>query len=230
MSIGVYAALVLRSMFRGVAKAGTSIVVLVAALGVVGLVTPATRTAVSAGAPHSPRVTSRGRLGPLRMDRSGPAAIMKFAGRPDVTGWGQSFETAPEWEALGYRCRSRNTAQTYVAPSGVDGEKAFCRTVFHVNISTGRLATFFTSLPRYRDGHGIRVGMHTGRARHLARQPAYSGCGDAFRFVGHAGALVLPIAAARSKTRHGKLVAVGGHVAALVLHSARHDVGVFDCW
>lgn len=217
-------------MFRGVAKARISVVVLATALAALSLASPVPPAAASVGERHSLRVTSRGKLGPLRLDRSGVAAIVKVAGQPDVTGWGQSFEGAPEWKALGYRCRSRAAPQIYVAPSGVDGDKAFCRTVFYVNASTGRLATFFTSLPRYRDGHGIRVGMHTSHAQRLAHQPAYSGCGDAFRFVGHAGSLILPIAGARSRTRHGKLVAVGGHVAALVLHSARHDVGVFDCW
>src|SRR5690349_22957337 len=51
-------------------------------------------------------VRASGQIGPLHVDRSGEAAVIAFAGKPDATATG----TAPGYEryrALGYGCRGK---------------------------------------------------------------------------------------------------------------------------
>ncbi len=101
-----------------------------------------------------------------------------------------------------------------------------CRTIFFIDARSGRLGLFYTDEPRYVEAHGVHVGMPTRTAEPLVQRRVSLGCIASIdlrtpqaelRLVFAGGAITR---AARQR---------GGHVAALVLHGAKHDPGVFEC-
>jgi hypothetical protein len=191
----------------------------------------ATAGSIAATAVASPAVTitSAGRIGPLRLDRSDHADIVAFAGAPEVENTVFGSPGAPGAEALGYRCESPFNPPPLAAPTGDSNGDPFCRTVYYINLETERLGTFFTSLTSFRDGHGVRVGITTAQADRKEGVPALSGCGSAIRIQTATAALNVDISGGGFKREGNKMLTRGGRVGALVLHSARHDVDVFDC-
>src|SRR5207248_14600 len=69
------------------------------------------------------------------------------------------FRSAP-YDALGYRCSLGATRDAFPLVSG----GPLCRTVFFIDSRSGRLGTFYTSDPHYRESRGVRVGMPTAEA------------------------------------------------------------------
>ena len=98
----------------------------------------------------------------------------------------------------------------------------YCRTVFFLDARGGRLGTFFTTSRRYRERHGVRIGMPTATAERLLERRVFVGC-ESNIYLGH---LTIAFVGGR-RGRRGYLI--GGHVGAFALHGRRHDVGVFDC-
>ena len=99
-------------------------------------------------------VTAGGRVGSLRIDASTRAAIVAFAGKPDVTVSGvSSWPDTPRYHALAYGCRrgSKDSLDRL-------GNWA-CRTVYYVNANTARLAAFYTTSGEFHTPDGIRPGM-----------------------------------------------------------------------
>jgi hypothetical protein len=162
-------------------------------------------------------VTPSGSIGPLPVDRSNRAAVIAFAGRPNVERRGQQFDSPPYY-ALGYRCAKKSSLGRFPITAGGPA----CRTIFFLDPKTGTLETFFTSEPRYRERHGVRIGMASETAERLLHRRLSEGCETNI----YLGALTISFAGGKV-LRH--LHVTGAHVDALVLHSRRHDAGVFDC-
>lgn len=164
----------------------------------------------------------------MQLDHSDRTAIVAFAGEPQVDEVDAGAAPGSGWEALGYRCGPKDTLSPLVATAGAQGP--YCRTVYYVNSETGRLGTFFTSMPGFRDTHGVDVGMRTAKADRLEGVKALGGCLEGISFTTSAGTYHVIITGGHIHPRGNRLVVRGGRVGALVLHSRTNDVGVFDCW
>jgi hypothetical protein len=211
---------------RGVSGRGsTSIFGLL--LTVVCLLGAAGSSSMAATDSSGVRITSGGKIGPLDMDRSDMSAIVAFAGEPEVDEVDAGAYPGSGWEALGYRCGPEDTSSPLVATAGAQGP--YCRTVYYLNSKTDVLGTFFTSMPGFRDAHGVFVGMRTAKADRLEGKKATGGCGQGIFRTTPSGTYHVVITGGHTHRRGNELVVRGGRVGALVLHSRTNDVGVFDC-
>lgn len=183
--------------------------------------------AVPAGA-SAALVTPTGHVGPLRIDRSTRAQIIHYAGTPATEVQGSQVPELP-YDELGYHCRKHtaadNGAQT--GPFHVPVGTMLCRTAYFINTTTGKLVTFFTSTKNFVTNTGVRVGTTTARAERRLGKRLISGCGESF-YLGSSPAMLIVADSGGHGVQPDQHV-VGGHIAALVLHSRRHDVGFFDC-
>jgi hypothetical protein len=173
-------------------------------------------------------ITAGGRIGTLQLDRSDKSAIVAFAGEPEVDEVDAGVYPGSGWEALGYRCGPQDTLAPLVATVGAEGP--YCRTVYYVNSGTGRLGTFFTSMPGFRDAHGVFAGMRTAKADRLEGKKALGGCLEGIAIQSPSAIYHVIITGGHTHLRGNELVVRGGRVGALVLHSRRNNVGVFDCY
>jgi hypothetical protein len=170
-------------------------------------------------------VSVSGRIGPLRIDESDRAAVIAFAGRPDAE---RDSHGSARYTALGYDCGSKSRIWNFPLRPYPD-RAPNCRTVFWLDVPTGKLANFFTSDSRYVEEHGVRIGMATARAERLLRKRVFQGC-EQNVYLPSPKAFSLTIAFNGAVPHPRKsLHVIGGHVFAFVLHSRRHDTRVFDC-
>lgn len=182
---------------------------------------------MAASTDSSITITAGGRIGPLDLDRSDKAAVVAFAGEPEVDEVDAGTDPGSGWEALGYECGAKDTLTPLVAPAGAQGP--YCRTVFYLNSESGLLGTFFTSMPGVRDAHGVFTGMRTAKADRLEGKKAVGGCSEGI-FISSPSATLHVVISGGHALPHAKLPIVkGGRVGALVLHSRANDVGAFDC-
>jgi hypothetical protein len=170
------------------------------------MVLPGAAAASSGG---SGTVTASGRVGTLRINESGLAEVVAFAGQPDAqtVAHGASGRL---YDAFGYGCSG--SRQGRAAPVG---RGTYCRTAFYVDVPSDRLEQFFTTSRRYHDNHGIRVGTPTSVASRLAHRDWQRGC-----FTGI------------SLRRPRSLLNIGtarGHVTLLAVDSTLRSPGVFAC-
>jgi hypothetical protein len=163
-------------------------------------------------------VRATGSVGPLRIDRSGRAQVIAYAGKPDADL--RSRGDTSRYEVLGYGCpRHIRPLRDYLIP---------CRTAFYV--VRGRLGLFFTRGKLYSESHGVRIGMPTGRAERLLHLKVYEGCEANLGLQSTKARLTIGFTGGRTRTLHsGRLLLVGGHVDAFYLHSNDRDPGVTDC-
>ncbi len=166
-------------------------------------------------------VTATGRIGTLRLDQSNRAAVIAFAGRPDTERTGQEFDS-PRYYALGYRCAKKAALDRFPITAG--GPQ--CRTIFFLDRKTGRLETFFTTEPRYSEGHGVRIGMASSAAERLLHKRLFEGCETNIYLSSPTASLTIGFAGGKAGRR---LHVTGARVFGFVLHSSRGDAGVFDC-
>jgi hypothetical protein len=162
-------------------------------------------------------VRASGQIGPLHVDRSGEAAVIAFAGKPDATATG----TAPGYDryrALGYGCRGKG----FDAEARIVGQ---CQTVFFVDQRTRKLETFSTSSPQYSESHGVRIGMKQADAERLLHKRLTVGCTTALSFASPTGSLSIDFGGG---VEHGTAIK-GAHVDAFIVHGHLRDAGVFDC-
>lgn len=177
------------------------------------------------------RITLGGRVGALQLDASTEVDVRAFAGLPDATAVGNfdAIPRGPNYLALGYSC------QTSEAPDlgFVDGS-AYCRTVFYVNVRTGRLVGFHSASPLYAF-RGASPRMRTADARRHIHRIAQGGCLTGFFLFGrHNHASLFGEVDGGHALPHGQgpnaiLRISGGHLAALELESNRHPVGLLFC-
>jgi hypothetical protein len=162
-----------------------------------------------------------GHIGPLRVDRSDRAAVVRYAGKPDAERSDDPIGYSP-YRALGYDCTTRRSDATvqivYRGP--------YCRTVFFLDGKTGKLENFFTASRDYSESHGIRVGTSQAVAERLLHLRLHVGCLAALRLQSRAASLSMEFSGGTEKGLSIK----GAHVDAFVLHGKQeHDYGVFDC-
>ena len=154
-------------------------------------------------------VTAGGRVGPLRLDRSGRADIVAFAGKLESETRGR-YDSYPRFDALGYGCAGKPAVRRDGFPS--------CRTVYYVELRSGRFEELYTVDPRYAGPRGIRAGMAKVAAeRRLRRRVPAVGC--------------LPDIVVSGRARKSAVAIVFGRrsIEFFVLFSARRASGAFDC-
>jgi hypothetical protein len=182
------------------------------------------------GASGTVSLDADGRIGLLRVDVSDRRAVVAFAGHPAAERRGRNLVAwafgSASYDALGYDCTAKVTPRSYALPLADGGP--FCQTVFFIH--RGRLGLFYTTQSRYVERHGVHVGMATGTAERLLRRRVVPGCIDAIELKRPGRTPVLRLVFDGGTITHARLPRLrGGHVAALVLHSATHDPGVFEC-
>jgi hypothetical protein len=157
-------------------------------------------------------VTVAGNIGPLRVGTSDRAAVVAFAGKPGVDV--REHEYGRPYSALGYGCAHAS-------------EWRSCTTVFFVQTRTGRLESFRTTSPRYREARGARIGMPTADAERLLHKTVFVGCEENLYFASRTASLTVVFDGGHIGAPRGKLV--GGHVSAFVVHWVHEDSGIWDC-
>jgi hypothetical protein len=101
-------------------------------------------------------------------------------------------------------------------------------------IYAGAIAVVTTALwmtacdRRYREGHGVRVGMATAAAERQLHRRLRVGCLSDIHLYGPRATVAVEFGGRAMVIHHDGTVS-GGHVAVLVLHGNRHDPGVFEC-
>ena len=179
--------------------------------------------ATACGGSSTPHVFGvDGHIGPLRVDRSDRAAVIRYAGKPDAERTGDPIGYSP-YRALGYDCtpkrRSNDTVQ-------IVSRGPYCRTVFFLDGRTGRLEDFFTASREYSESQGIRVGTPQAVAERLVHQRLRIGCLAALRIDSRMAHLSMEFTGGTEKGTSIK----GAHVSEFALHGIRgHDYGIFDC-
>jgi hypothetical protein len=156
---------------------------------------------------HGVGVSADGSVGTLRLDRSTRDDVVAFAGRPERETHGR-YDSYPPFDALGYGCPGPRATTTDGLPR--------CRTVYYVDVGSGRLEELYTTDPRYVTPGGVRPGMATDAAeRRLHRRVPKVGC--LADIVLDGGGAYLAI------------VFDGRRVDDFVLVSKRRASGAFDC-
>jgi hypothetical protein len=171
-------------------------------------------------------VSTSGRIGPLQMDRSGRRDVIGLAGRPEAERPGR-YASSPAYRALGYGCSARRDDMRF----RLSRNGPYCRTVFFINLRTGRLGDFFTTSPRYGERHGVRIGMATAKAERLLHKLVYVGCEENIHVGGARGVLTVAFSGGTPRKMHNSmgLHLIGGHVYGFALHGRRSELGIFDC-
>lgn len=159
-------------------------------------------------------VTAAGRIGPLRIDHSGRADVIVFAGPPESERSGAYNIDAP-FHALGYGCKGKRVTDR--------GGTPFCKTVFYLDRGSGKLEILYTEDGRYADVHGVHVGMRTGTAERRLHRRVVVGCLDGIEFDTRSAFLEIGF---YDPDPHRL---ADGHVGFLVVHSKRRNPGVLDC-
>jgi hypothetical protein len=173
-------------------------------------------------------ISEDGRIGALRMDRSGRADVIAFAGRPDVERRGVEYDSTP-YLAIGYDCSANADDDAFpVLETPKTGRAGpYCKTVFWISRRTGRLGDFFTASAHFSESHGVRIGMRTTEAQRLVDKLVYVGCEANI----HLSSLTIAFTGGSARKPAGStgLHLVGGHVYAFALHGRHSEIGVFDC-
>jgi hypothetical protein len=163
-------------------------------------------------------VTPTGRVGPLHVDRSDRAHVIAFAGRPDSERRGR-YSDYPPFDALGYGCEGKTATSADGIPR--------CKTVFYLDVRSGKLELLITEDDRYVALDGVHTGMATATVEHALHRRVLLGCETDLVFQTRAAYLVIGFSGGTTPRSRRHLV--GGRVGFLVVHSLRRNPGVLDC-
>jgi hypothetical protein len=172
-------------------------------------------------------VSVSGRIGDLHIDESDRAAVVAFVGRPDAERSAREVPGRP-YDALGYGCGTKRSEQTFPLLPYPAHRPPQCRTIFWIDVRSGKLEDFLTGDSRYSEAHGVRIGMHTAEAERLLHRRLTEGCEENI-YLPSAKTFTLTIAFTGGTYQRRTMHVIGGHVFAFVLHSRRRYAGVFDC-
>jgi hypothetical protein len=162
------------------------------------------------------RVSTRGSIGVLQLDRSKAADVKRFAGTPGFVGVG-TFRPlvidVPRFVALGYGCKhvsSGGIPTVRSDPSGHPvGSRVDCVTTYYISKRTKTLAYFETRSDAFITALGTRAGMQWSDVKERGRQ--FVNCDG--HFVDGPGAVLT-------------LTKAGGRVGTLTLESKRHPLSL----
>jgi hypothetical protein len=175
-------------------------------------------------------VSPAGRIGELRIDRSGPADIRRFAGHPAVAGRGRTnalfASFVPWYEAFGYRC-SRRSQSLGFDPGGARPWHVRCQTVYFVNPRTGRLADFWTDSTAFRTDRGSRARIRQARADRLEGAHAHVGALTGISRRTKAATLFVENAGCKPVGNPNTSPCLGGLVSDLIVEG-HHPVGLLE--
>ena len=164
-------------------------------------------------------MSATGAVGPLRIGRSSEAAVKAFAGRPAFSRAGRTDPSMPRYKALGYACsRSPGAGRRdplLIGPRGGRRSNVYCRTIYYVDSSTGKLAAFFTGSAAFRTPKGTHVGTSQSEAARREGTAPQAGCTLQLLERTKVATLSIPLA--------------GGKVADLELESKVGPVGLQFC-
>ena len=149
-----------------------------------------------------------GRIGRLRVDISERGAVIAFAGRPASERRGRSLAApspSARYDGLGYSCGRKTDPDAF--PLVADGP--LCRTVFFIDARSARLGAVYTDDPRYRESHGVRIGMPTAEAERRLHRHLRVGCETAIYL--RSGRATLTVAFSGGRVQRDGTV-IGGHV------------------
>ena len=176
-------------------------------------------------------VSAGGAVGRLRLDRSSPVDVQRFAGRADYLGIGafRSGGVVPRFLALGYGCRhlanggiptalDDGTGTRHPLLSGVD-----CVTVYFVNERTNKLALFTSRSSRFATPLGTRPGMAWSNVREYGHQEV--NCEGLF-VAGRHAQLFLSSIGGREPGGDPPASIRGGRVFDLGVESRRHPLSL----
>jgi hypothetical protein len=172
-------------------------------------------------------VSAGGSVGALLVDRSRPADIRRLAGPPAFQGRGRTA-LGPAFEALGYGCSRRWADTQGINPGGARPTHVWCRTVYFVNLSTHRLASFWSDSPSFRTVNGSHPGMTQRVADGLERHHAYVHALTGISYSTRSADLFIENIGCKSARPGGdpeRTPCLGGHVRSLIVEG-RHPVGL----
>lgn len=155
-------------------------------------------------------VAVTGQVGKLQVDKSDRAAVIAFAGTPDVE-IKQRVLGFPSYDALGYGCSDTQSANNF--PIGNSGP--YCVTIFFINIASHSLEDFVSSSATYHERNGVRIGTPVSDAQRLLKRQVSRSCG-----------VVLKVDGTKANLR---VNFTNGHADTLVLHSLKRTSGLFNC-
>lgn len=120
-------------------------------------------------------VSTNGTVGKLLLDRSKRDDVIATVGTPDAIAGG-SFEVpgSPAYTAFGYQCSQRQTAGT--RSLSYNPSPPYCRTVYYLDVSTGRVEAFWTGSATYQSARGTTVGMTAAEAQLREGTAVAAGC------------------------------------------------------
>jgi hypothetical protein len=176
-------------------------------------------------------IRTSGRIGRLRIDRAGRSKVLAVKGEPAAEGQGNFVSGDPDFESLGYSCRSTEGHDRFPIDGDFQGSYAYCRTVYFINVATGRLAALFTSDPTYHGPRQTHPGMHAATAERRLHRRALSGCGQGISISPRhrRASLWFNVEGGRSVNYNNTLVVIGGRINWISLESVRHPVGLQFC-
>jgi hypothetical protein len=165
-------------------------------------------------------ISRSGAIGPLRLNVSSAAEVVKQWGQPayETTGnmFGVSGSALPDYELLGYRCRS---------PSGYSE----CAVDFYISKATGRLESFETTTPEFMLFGRVHVGMSADLAARHEHSPNVAGCGQFIRIsTRQLSVQINTLGGTGHRHGHGLYVS-GGRVASIAIDYKHYGVGVLFC-
>lgn len=155
-------------------------------------------------------VAVTGQVGKLQIGTSNRAAVIAFAGAPDVE-VRQRVLGFPSYDALGYDCSNTESANNF--PIGNSGP--YCVTIFFTDIASHSLEDFVSSSASYHERSGVRIGTSVSDAQRLLRRQVSRGCGVVLKVDGAKAAL--------------RINFTGGKADTFVLHSLKRTAGLFNC-
>jgi hypothetical protein len=163
-----------------------------------------------------------GHIGPLQVDQSDRADVIRHAGRPDAERSAHPIGYSA-YQALGYDCTPKRSSEEQV-PIVFHGP--YCLTAFFLDGKSGKLEMFFTGSRGYVETRGLRVGMSQAAAERLLHKRLRVGCLAAFFLYSAKAILSVSFSGGIENGTSIK----GAHIDGFVLHGMRGgDPGIFDC-
>ena len=167
-------------------------------------------TGAAGAAGGSGAISVTGTIGKVQIDKSNRAAVIAFAGAPDVE-VKQRVLGFPSYDALGYDCSDTESASNF--PIGNSGP--YCVTIFFTDIASHSLEDFVSSSTSYHERHGVGIGTSVSDAQRLLHRQVSRSCGVVMKIDGAQAAL--------------RINFTNGHADTLVLHSLKRTAGLFNC-